>query len=197
MSDFFTTEEIETLSARSVRITALSTFAFTSGTTRAWNGNYPLTVGGNTYLPAKGTAQIDNLNFPSNGSSNSVTTTVSGLPDEALGLLAAALAGTQEVDQQVQTVALQLFDDDWQPSGLPIPVFAGFMQPPAVSRSPMRETEGGTQGITLEARDIFFNRSLPPHGRNTDRDQQARSPGDKFFGFVSSILVKTVLYPDY
>jgi hypothetical protein len=51
--------------------------------------------------------------------------------------------------------------------------------------------------VSLTAENMFYGRSRPPYGRNTDRDQQARSPGDKFFGFVSSLVQKTITYPDY
>ena len=95
------------------------------------------------------------------------------------------------------TIYLQLFTEDWQPSGMPIPIFRGFMQPPTVTRSAAQGAAGGTQSISLQAENIFFSRSRPPFGRNTDRDQQARSPGDKFFGFVSSLMSKTIIYPDY
>jgi hypothetical protein len=49
----------------------------------------------------------------------------------------------------------------------------------------------------MTAENAFFNRSRPPYGRYTDRDQQSRSAGDKFFQFTPSLLFKTFTYPDY
>jgi hypothetical protein len=197
LSDFFTPEQLAALTATTVRVSFLVKFDWTSGPQYAWNGYTPLTVGGNTYLPMCGMGQIDGLGLSGNGANDSVTISVSGLPDQALGFLAKALEDTPVVDQQLVTIYLQLFDDQWQTVGNPIPIYFGFAQPPKVSRTEMQGTEGAVQSIEITAENAFFNRSRPPYGRYTDRDQQARSPGDKFFGFVSSILMKTITYPDF
>lgn len=196
-SDFFTAGQLAILTASTVRVAFLVKFDFASGAEYAWNGNTNLTVGGNTYLPMFGMGQIEGLGLSAGGASDSVTISVSGLPDQALGFLAKALENTPSVDQQLLTVYLQLFDSEWQTVGNPIPIFWGFMQPPKVSRTEMQGTDGSVQSISIVAENAFFNRARPPYGRYTDRDQQARSAGDKFFGFVSSILMKTVTYPDY
>lgn len=205
MSQFFTAEQIALLSASTVRCDFLVTFEFLSGTERAWNGTTALLANdGYTYLPMFGFGQVDGLGLAGAGTtSESVTLSLDGLPGQALDWLTNALANTADVNQQMVTVALQLFGDDtdpaaaWQPVGLPIPVFRGFMQPPRVSRSTMGPDGGATQSISVTAENIFFGRARPPYGRNTDRDQQGRSPGDKFFGFVNSLLFKTVTYPDF
>ncbi|TPI39315.1 hypothetical protein FJW07_14145 [Mesorhizobium sp. B3-1-9] len=196
-ADFFTPEQLALLTAGRVYVSILVKFDFASGAEYAWNGNTKLTVNGNTYLPMHGTAQIEGLGLSGSGASDSVTVTVDGLPDQALGFLAKALEDTPLIDQQLMTVYLQLFDSEWQTVGNPIPIFWGFMQPPKVGRTEMQDDQGAIQSIAIVAENAFFNRSRPPYGRYTDRDQQARSPGDKFFGFVSSILMKTVTYPDY
>lgn len=195
--DFFTPDQIAMLSASTVRCDFLVKFEFASSTMRAWNGNTELVVGGDTYLPMFGFGQIDGLGMSGGTVSENVTLSLSGLPGQALDLLSVALDDTPEVDQQMLTIFLQLFTEEWQPAGTPIPIFRGFMQPPSVSRSAMQGTEGATQSISLTAENIFYSRSRPAYGRNTDRDQQARSPGDKFFGFVASLISKTITYPDY
>ncbi|MRX33226.1 hypothetical protein [Aminobacter sp. MDW-2] len=197
MVDFFTPDQIAMLSASTVRCDFLVKFEFASSTMRAWNGNTELVVAGDTYLPMFGFGQIDGLGMSGGTVSENVTLSLSGLPGQALDLLSVALDDTPEVDQQMLTIFLQLFTDEWQPAGTPIPIFRGFMQPPSVSRSAMQGTEGATQSISLTAENIFYSRSRPAYGRNTDRDQQARSPGDKFFGFVASLISKTITYPDY
>lgn len=197
MSDFFTPAQLALLTASKVYCSLLVKFDFASGSEFAWNGYTPLTVGGNTYLPMRGMGTIDGIGLSGNGASDSITVAVDGLPNQALGFLAKALENTPSVDQQLLTVYLQLFDSDWQTIGNPVPLWFGFMQPPKVSRTEMQGTDGAIQSISIVAENAFFNRSRPPFGRFTDRDQQARSPGDKFFGFVSSILIKTVNYPDY
>lgn len=203
MADFFTADQLALLSASVVRCDFLVKFEFVSATLYAWNGNTPLVVDANTYQPMFGYGSIEGLGLSGGASSEAVTLSLNGLPGQSLDFLAAALADTPEVDQQLLTIYLQLFNNDdvpseaWQPVGSPIPLFRGFMQPPSVSRSPMQGEEGGTQSISVTAENIFFGRSRPPHGRNTDRDQQARHPGDKFFGFVSSLLNKVITYPDF
>ncbi|MBA3576178.1 MAG: hypothetical protein H0W39_00980 [Sphingomonas sp.] len=197
MAEFFTADQIALLSASTVRCDFLVRFEFASSTKHVWNGNTALEVDGITYLPMFGFGQIDGLGFSGNAVSEQITLSVDGLPGKALDFLAVALADTPEVEQQLLTVSLQLFSEDWQPSGVPIPLFRGFMQPPTVTRSAMQGTEGAMQSISLTAENIFYSRSRPPYGRNTDRDQQARSPGDKFFGFVSRLLSKVIRYPDY
>ncbi|WP_246765272.1 hypothetical protein [Aminobacter sp. SR38] len=195
--DFFTPDQIALLSASTVRCDFLVKFEFASSTMRAWNGNTELVVDGDTYLPMFGFGQIDGLGMSGGTVSEAVTLSLSGLPGQALDLLSVALDDTPEVDQQMLTIFLQLFTEEWQPAGTPIPIFRGFMQPPSVSRSAMQGTEGATQSISLTAENIYYGRSRPAYGRNTDRDQQARSPGDKFFGFVASLISKTITYPDY
>lgn len=197
MAEFFTASQIAALSATTVRCDFLIKMEFVSQTVYVWNGNTVLTTGGNTYKPLYGLGRVDGLGYGGGTSSESVTMTVDGIPDADNLILAAALSATPEADQQLCTISLQLFDSEWQPEGSPVPVFRGFMQPPRVSRSPMNGADGATQSITLVAENIYFNRSRPPHGRNTDRDQQARSPGDTFFGFVQSILYKIINYPDF
>lgn len=197
-ADFFTPAQLALLAASRVYCSLLVKFSWASGPQFAWNGNTQLTTAdGNTWLPMHGMGNIEGLGLSGSGASDSVTISVDGLPDQALDFLAKALEDTPLVDQQLVTVYLQLFDSDWQVVGNPIPIFWGFAQPPKVSRTEMQGTDGAVQSIAIVAENAFFNRSRPPFGRNTDRDQQARSPGDKFFGFVSSILVKVLRYPDY
>jgi hypothetical protein len=198
MADFFTPDQLAILTAGTVRCDMVVKFEFSTGTQYAWNGNTPLVVDGNTYQAMRGYGQIDGLGYAGEGSqSQAVTLSLDGLPGKSLDILSAALADTPVVDQQLLLISLQLFNADWAPVGSPLPIFYGFMQPPKITRSTMEGTEGAVQSIAITAENAFFNRARPAYGRYTDRDQQARSPGDKFFGFVSSLLSKTIRYPDY
>jgi hypothetical protein len=197
MSAFFSSDQIAALSETTVRTDFLVDFDFVSGPYYAWNGNTDLIVGGKTYRPMYGFGIIDGLSAVKGTQSQAITLSLDGLPDMPLDFLAKALADTAEVEQRLVTISLQLFDAEWQPSGIPVPLFRGFMQPPKISRTEMAGTEGAVQSISMTAENIFYGRARPPHGRNTDRDQQARSPGDKFFGFVSRLIYKTLTYPDY
>lgn len=194
---FFTPSQIATLSESTVRLDLLAEFQFQSETIRVWNGNTKLTAGGHDWQPMYGAGTIEGLAMSGGTVSETVSFTLNGLPDQSADFLAKALEETPDVVQQLVIVFLQLFGDDWQPVGTPIGLFWGFMQPPGINRSPAQDESGSTQSITLTAENAFFNRSRPPFGRFTDRDQQTRYPGDRFFQFVPQLLFKNIVYPDW
>lgn len=194
---FFTSGQLEALSGTDVRVAFLVEFQFDSETIYVWNGFHEITSGGKTWKPMKGAGQIDGIAVNSQQQSDTVDFTLSGIPDSHVDILAKALEETPDVNQRTVLIYMQLFDADWQPNGSPIPIWWGFMQPPKVSRSAMQDAQGGTQTIQLTAENAFFNRSRPPYGRYTDRDQQKRSPGDKFFQFTPGLLFRVFTYPDY
>lgn len=194
---FFSPEQIAALSAGEVRVDLLTKMEFRAGTVYLWNGTTGLETGGQTWKPMHGAGVIDGLSVPTGTTADSVTFQLNGLPDQATDLLKEALEESQDAAQQLVIVYLQLFDEDWQPVGAPIGIWWGFMQSPRITRTPMQGTEGAIQSISLTAENAFFNRSRPPYGRYTDRDQQKRSPGDKFFQFTPSLLFKSFRYPDW
>lgn len=194
---FFSSEQVAQLSGAVVRLDFLVEFQFASGTKRVWSGNQALTAGGHEWLPTRGAGTIDGLSGMTGTAAETVTFTLSGIPNEQAGLLAEALAGSDDTAQQLVIVYLHLFGEDWQPLGSPIGIWWGFMQPPQVSRSEMIGVEGAVQSVKMSAENAFFNRSRPPFGRYTDRDQQARSPGDLFLQFTPHLLFKTFHYPAY
>lgn len=171
--------------------------SFVSDTVYLWNGNYPLTIGGNVYQPLHGVGVIDGLQQSANSNSDQVTMTVPGIPGQVPDLLSLALSETPEANQQMCYIYMQLFDDDWQPVGDPILIFLGFMQPPRVSYTAGDTFIGATQLLSIAVENAFYNRSIPVHSLNTDRDQQRRFPGDNFFQFTPSLVNKTFIYPDY
>jgi len=194
---FFTTEQIAAFKERAPRLDFLVKMEFATDTLYVWNGHHQLTIDGNVYLPMHGLGQIDGLGQTSSTQSQAVTLTLSGIPEQDINILSLTLQQTPEVNQQLATIYLQFFDEDWQPSATPIPVFFGFMQPPEVERTAAGADIGATQTITVTAENALFNRSRPPQGRFTDRDQQTRFPGDKALQFVHPLLFKTFTYPDY
>lgn len=194
---FFTPEQIEMLSSNAPRVDLLVKMEFKSSTIYAWNGEYEIIIAGNTYLPMHGIAQIEGLGQITTAQSQEVTITLSGIPTKTVDFLSLATQETPEANQQALTIYLQLFDNDWIPIGVPIGIWWGFMQPPEVSLSEQNEELGAVQTLTLNAENAFFNKSRPRAGRYTDRDQQSRFPNDKFYQFASSLVNKTITYPDY
>lgn len=197
MARFFSPELVEALSQTVVRVGWSYKFEFVSKTIYAWDGNTELVAGGNTYQPLYGAASMDGLGLGAQGTvSESVALGLHGLPLPP-DFLAQVLAETPEAFQQMLTVSMHLFDDEWQPKGPPVPLFCGFMQPPSATRSEATGTDGAVQSVSITAENIFYGRSRPPYGRYTDTDQQRRSPGDKFFAFTPSLRAKQFTYPDY
>ena len=194
---FFTEEQLAFISKNTVKFDLLVKMEFTSQTVYAWNGEYKITIDGNEYLPFHGVLTIDGLGQNSGTDSEQISFTVAGIPDQEPDLLGIVLSASEEVSQQLLTVYMQLFDDDWQPVGNPLAIWWGFMQPPRITKTKSEGTEGSQQSITLAAENVFYNRSRPPRGRYTDRDQQTRYPGDKFFQFVPTLLNFSTTYPDY
>jgi hypothetical protein len=189
---FFTNDQINALSAGVVRTDLLTKMEFRDSTVYLWNGNTDLVVAGQAWKPTYGAGTIEGLSYSGNEQSEAVTFQLTGLSTE---LLADALEDTPQVAQQMVTIYLQLFNGEWQPVGSPVAVWWGFMQPPKVTRSTIDGAEGATQVITMSAENAFFNRSRPPQGRLTDREQRARSPDDGFAKFIPTLKFKSLNYP--
>lgn len=191
---FFTAQEIERFEG-DIRWQILAEMHFASKTIGVWNGMTELMVNGVEFLPAFGAGTIEGLSFSGGVTAEKVTLTLPALEESLLGKM---LAETSEVDQRLVKLYLQSFDEDWQPIAAAPIIFFGYMQPPRVSRTEVTtdETDGPVQSGSLDCENIFFNAGLPSGGRNTDRDQQQRFPGDKVYQFVSSLKNKTLSYPD-
>ncbi len=188
---FFTAEQAAKAAASTVRMAWLAKFDFLSDTVRIWAGNRRVTLASQVWLPTFGEVKIDGLGWTGDTSSKQLTMELSGVDD---AFLSAVLAETGEVDQRPLTIYLHLFDEDWQPDGGLIPIFLGLMQPPEMSRT---EGENPKQTVHLVAENLMFNRAKPPFGRYSDRDQNNRTTGDKFFEFTPSLLSKMIVWPDF
>ena len=198
MVDYFADAQIEDLAQGAVRVDFLVTFEFLSETVRVWNGHTSITdTSGNVYQPAYGAMQLELPEYTGEAISDDITVAVDGLPGMDVDILAIALGSTTEVIGRTMRVSLQFFDNDWQPKYDPIAIAWGYMQPPKVSRTQATEFEGSTQRISMQATNVFSGRAQNSAARLTDRDQQARYPGDKFAQFIPGLLNKTVTYPDY
>lgn len=194
---YFSSEQVALLSDRTVRFALLAKMDFKSGTKYVWDGEYPLTVDGNVYQPLHGIATIEGLGQNSGTDSAQITITVAGIPNQTPDFLNIVLNETAEASQQLITIYMQFFDQEWQLVGSPLAIWFGFMQPPRISRASVSDDSGQQQSVTLTAENVFYNRSRPPRGRYTDRDQQLRYPGDTFFQFVPTLLNFSTTYPDY
>lgn len=195
MAGFFLPAELAALKNKSsVRFATLSHIQFkTAGDIRLFAGSGIFDAAGEEWIGMGSIVQIDGLADQRGTTSNPVTHTLSGVDPAILPL---ALQDTEEVAEQPITDYIQLLDDDEQPVGRLIPLFFGYMQPPAIDRS-----EAGEQGaictVTLTAENMLVGKSKPPQGRYTDRDQRARYPNDRFLERVAETKNITVVWPDF
>lgn len=194
---FFTSDQLALLSSSTVRLATLVDFEFDSGTQRVWNGAGKLIAAGQQYdglAMGGGLAGIEGLVYSPTPESKQITLTMSGIKES---LLALAIADTDQVEGRICIISFQLFDDEWQTIGDPMSPIFGVMQKPKVTRTPMDRESGGQQIIQLPVENLFFGRARPAAGRFTDRDQNLRFPGDRFFAYVGSLLSKVITFPDF
>lgn len=187
----FTAAQLALLSATTVRPAMLVSFAF-DPVMRYWNGSYTLTAGGYDWNGLGGLAQVDGLLESRAGQSSQVRFTLSGTSAEINRL---AMKQASEQAGVIATVYTLLMDADWQPVGNPIPIWTGITQPLTAASVTGEEGEGRLRSITLPAENLFFGRARPAAGLYTDRDQQARHPGDLFFEFQPRLKNFTYVWP--
>lgn len=58
---YFTDAQLGLLSKNTVQFSLLAKLEFRNGTKYVWDGEYPLTIDGNTYAPLHGVATIEGL----------------------------------------------------------------------------------------------------------------------------------------
>lgn len=194
---FFSPDEIARFSSGSVRVAFLVKMDFASQTIGVWNGNTKLPIDDVEYIPMYGAGTIDGLSFNNSTASDQVTIGVSGVNEETLGL---AMSEPGEIQDRLVTIYLQMFDDNWQPIAAAPAIFFGYMQPPEGTQDEVTQdvnSTSPTHSITIAAENIYFNRSRPPGGRYSERDQQYNHPGDSVFNFMPGLVFKTFYYPDF
>lgn len=201
---FFTDDQMALLSATVVRAPLLLKLDFVSGAKHLWNGNTELSAGGETYQPLHGTGQISGVSFSRQPVSKrftiameAVTAATAETPGSDINVLAIALSESDEVYGRVATVSMLFIDEDWQAIGNPVPIAFGLMRKPRVTRTRIDGGKGAIQRVAVGAENMFYNRALPPAGRYTDRDQQARFSGDLMCQFQPLLRAKNFTYPDY
>lgn len=192
---FYTAPQLAALKAGTVRHAWLARMDFKSETVRRSARSQIITALGEEWLPTYGAVTIEGLGSSFDTTSKQFTLTLSGVDDD---FLAAALAETNEADQQPIFIYEQLYDGDWAKIGDPVWVAYGLMQPPRVSTSETTQDAGAVQSIVLPCENPFYNRARSPNGRYTPRDQNNRTtPTDKFCDYVSHMRFKTFIWPDF
>lgn len=167
-----------------VSVATLFEFEFLTAPFRVWDGLRELETldgrkwwAGGSLISASGLEQSRNLSAPQ------ATFTLSGVDDT---LISYAAGNTQQVVGRPCTVFLQFLSAEHVPLENPIAIWAGNMD------TMVFRAGGKEQQIVLTAETLFVKRIRAPYAYMTDRDQQARWPGDRGMEFMPSLINKTV-----
>jgi len=148
----------------------LAFFDFASAPQRVHAGYGTLRAGGFDWQGMGGLGSVSDIESAVGGIAPLVTFTLSGVGPEIANDVVNAKT---EVKGRDCFVYLQLYDSDLTPLGGLYTLYRGVMDR-------LIHTASGpdiwTAQLTAETR--FSRRGLPPFGNLTDRDQQARYPGD-------------------
>jgi hypothetical protein len=177
------------LAGREVRYTLLVRFDFTTETKRVFLGFGTLEAGGYQWAGIGELVSVDGLSSRADTAAEPMTFNLSGISAD---LLAKARESADEVKGNPCSTYLQFFDSDWQALDDPLPLRGGIMDTLRYDA-----TGPDQRALTLSAEGIFASRRSPPFGRYTDRDQNARFPGDRGLEFIPSLINKTVTWPDF
>lgn len=173
----------EMAAGRSVAVTRLFEFAFTSSTQRFWDGlGYLDTTDARRWQGAGKLIGVSGLEYAENLAAQPATFSLSGATPE---LVAAAIDGETEVKNRPVRVYLQFLTSRYVPLDAPIAIWAGRMDVLTFSGTATQ------QNLSLSAETLFVDRIRAPYGLQTDTDQQARYPGDLGMVFMPELKNKT------
>lgn len=150
---------------------------FATGAKRWWAGFGPLQHAGHIWDGIGDVISISDLTTDYQMSADPVTLSLAATPDMVAAAIASktAVRGRQIVIYSQLFATVQIGDTGpWQPLGQPMALFSGTM-------GPMTRTKRGPgdRQLSLQCEGLWARRNAPPRGLLTDRDQQARTPGDR------------------
>ncbi|WP_162784732.1 hypothetical protein [Paracoccus suum] len=172
-----------------VEVRRLFTVAFKSQTFRLVDDVIARTIGGETYQPAFGWLEAGAINrgavLDAEPAIYRVTSLGPDTPGEFASLMIAALHDEAEWRAAKATYAVQLLLDG-AAVGPAIVMHTGWI-------ADIKPAESVAQaGLTIRVESNLARRNWTPLGEYTDRDQQARYPGDKAMQFVASLKDKVI-----
>jgi len=184
------------LHGRAVGCALLVQMDFASVTRRWWMGFGDLvTNDGSTWQGVGDLISVEGLDEDRGTVAGPMTFTLSGVDAEIVAL---ARNASDQVQGRRVTVYLQFFDitpndagvEPWAPLDMPDAVKVGRMEQ-------MRYVaEGPTlRQVVVTAEGFWAGRNRPPFALYTDRDQNARFPGDRGLEQVGDLVSKTIRWP--
>lgn len=145
-------------------------FDFLDAPTRLHDGHGPIAAGGQVWEGIGAIGSVSDIERAVGGRAPPVTFTLSGVGEE---IRTDVREANIRVKGRACTVALQFFAEDLTTLGTPYLLYRGTMD-----RLVHQAHDADTWTAQLTAETRFIRRGLPPFGSLTDRDQQARHPGD-------------------
>jgi len=192
---FFSETIAAKLAGRTIGAALLCHMDFRVTPRRWWNGWGTLDAGGHEWLGTGTMIQVDGLEQPIGTMAPKTTFKLSGIDPDLVTL---ARLSSDRVKDRRATVYIQFFDinpndgavQPWSKLDAPYAVWSGLMD--QISYSAQGPTE---RSITVTAESLWTNRRRPAYGLYTDRDQNARFPGDRGLEQVASLVSKTIRWP--
>jgi hypothetical protein len=192
---FFPNTIAAKLAGRTVAATLLVFMDFRDTPRRFWTGFGTLNAGGHEWMGTGDLISIDGLDQPLGTAAPKMTFQLSGIDS---GLVTLARQASDRVKDRRVTVYIQFFDvtptdagtQPWSTLDQPYAVATGIMDQMTFSAQGPSE-----RGITLTAESPWVNRRRPAYGLYTDRDQNARFPGDRGLEQVPNLVQKTIRWP--
>lgn len=159
---------------------------------RWWTGFGNLDAMGYRWQGTGALIGIDGLQTGSGTVAPQTTFTLSGVDSEIVSM---AVQGSSRVKDRLVRVWLQYFDVSGASQvygnlGEPITIWTGRMDTLKLTAS------ATSRQVTLSAESLWANRNRPPYGYYSDRDQNARFPGDRGLEQVASLVRKSIKWPE-
>jgi hypothetical protein len=176
------------LTGRTVAVLPLVFMDFVDAPRRFAPGFGDLVTGGHTWQGTGDLITIEGLEEDRGLTANVMTFTLSGVNPELVTL---ARNASDRVKGRRVYVYLQFFDKDtWETLDDPFVQKIGTMDQ-------MRYQADGpsTRRIIVTAEGLWTGRNRPPFGLYSDRDQQARYPGDLGMQQVPNLVSKSIRWP--
>lgn len=182
------------LAGHTVRRATLVWFEFASGPIGLHNGFGKLqTKDGREWFGLGGIGSVEGLEQAINGVSPELRLTVSGVDD---AFMSRAKGEAADYFRRPVMVFSQFYRPDWSLLDSPFAIAWAQMYSLVYSREPL-DDGGWTRSVAITAETPFSGRRRPRNAFLTDRDQQARHPGDRFAERTPGIESKTVKFPRF
>jgi len=182
------------LAGREIGASLLCFMDFKDTPRRWWMGLGDLAAGGHIWQGTGSMIQIDGLEQALGTAAPKTTFTLSGVDATVVSLARQASARVKDRPCQVYIQFFEIAPGGnqmpWAPLDAPYAVWSGIMDQMSYA------AEGPSQRrVTLTAESIWTGRRRPAYGFWTDRDQNARFPGDRGLEQVVNLVQKTIRWP--